>query len=279
MSCFDMFLVIMIKTNRILLLLCLAVSCNRAQNPSVGTTSPDTTSYADIHNHYAGKLSGTWYRNLLGSRATLTLEPISPDRVQFVITALSGANTGQIDGFLTVDGTRASYRTESAERGNCVLVFDGSVDGSIRVEQEGCIGYTGVGVVFLGLYDRNWAPDESLALAALEERFGVDVTRAIQFLAGSDFDIVAASLQLESAVDSGDAYTEVTEFYTRGLRGKVTSCVAVNSESGEVWVAYIRDRKLMYTGDLERAPDGFQYWIDEMVVSFGLELVHKPDPT
>lgn len=273
-----MFLVIMSKTNRILLLLCLVVSCNRAQNPSVVTTSPDSTNFADIHNHYAGKLSGTWYRNVLGSRATLIFEPISPDRVQFSITALSGANTGQIDGFLTVDGTRASYKTESAELGNCMLVFDGSIEGSIRIEQEGCSGYTGAGVVFLGLYDRNWSPDESLALATLEERFGGDVTQAIQFLAGSDFDILAASLQLENAVDSGDAFSEVTEFYTRGLRGTITSCIAVNSESGEVWVAYVRDKKLLHTGDLERAPVGFQQWINDMLESYGLELVHKPDP-
>ncbi len=272
-----MFVVIMSKTNCILLLLCLVVSCNRAQNPSGELTPPDSAKYIDSHNHYAGKLSGTWYRNTLGARSTLILEPISPERVQFSITGLSGAHTGEIDGFLTVDGTRASFRTESEEYGNCVLLFDGSIEGSIRIEQEGCSGYGGVGVTFLGVYDRNWTPDETLALAALEERFGVDVTREIQLKAGSDFDIFAASLHLESSIDAGDGLSEVTEYYVRGLRGSLASSIAVNSQTGQVWIAYVKDNKLMHTGPLDRVPIGFKKWMDDMIETHSLELVLKPD--
>jgi len=272
-----MFLVIMSKTNRIFLLLCLVVSCNRAQNPSVELTSADSTKYTDSHNHYAGKLTGTWYRNSLGARSTLVLEPISPERVQFSMTALSGAHTGEIDGFLTVEGTRASFRTESEEYGNCVLLFDGSVEGSIRIEQEGCAGYGGVGVVFLGLYDRTWSPDDALALATLEERYGVDVTREIQMKAGSDFDLFAASLHLENSIADGGDFSDVTEYYVRGLQGSLSSCVAINSQTGEIWIAYVKDNKLLYTGSLDRAPTGFQKWLTTMSDNHGLELTRKPD--
>jgi hypothetical protein len=274
-----MFVVIMSKTHHILLLLCLVLSCNRAPNPSTQTTSADSSKYTDSHNHYAGKLSGTWYRNQLGARATLTLEAISPDRVQFSITALSGTNTGDIDGYLTVDGVSASFKTESEEYGDCYLMFDGSVEGSIRIEQEGCTGYGSEGVMFLGLYDRRWTPDETLALAVLEERYGVDITREIQFKAGSDFDIFAASLQMESTLSSNDEFSDVSEFFVKGQRGSVASCVAVNNESGEIWIAYVRDNALLYSGDLENSPTAFQEWVQEMVSSFRLELVHKTDPS
>ena len=279
MSCFDMFLVIMNKTIRILLLACLFVTCNRTQNPSGDITPADSSKYTDNHNHYSGKLKGTWYRNTLGSRATLTLDPISPERVQFSITALSGSHTGEIDGFLTIDGVKASYQTESEDFGSCLLLFDGSVEGSIRIEQEGCVGYGGVGVAFMGLYDRNWIPDETLAIAMLSERYGADVTREIQFMSGSDFDIVAASLQLEVTIESGDAFSDVSEYYARGLRGVLASCIAVNNESGGIWIAFVRDNKLLYSGELNSAPSGFKKWIDEITATYSLELVRKPDPT
>jgi hypothetical protein len=274
-----MFVVIMSKTIHILLLFCLVVSCNRAQNPSIELTSADSTKYSDTHNHYAGKLSGIWYRNTLGARATLVLEPISPERVRFSITSLSGGNTGEIDGFLAIDGMRATFRTESDEYGSCLLLFDGSVEGSIRLEQEGCMGYGGVGVVFLGLYDRKWTPDETLAVAVLEERFGVDVTRDILFKSGSDFDIVASTMQLEYNVDSDDAFTQITEFTLRGLHGQLTSCIAINSQTGRVWLTYIRDNELILVGALEDAPTAFRKWIDEIVTKHALTLVQKPDPS
>jgi len=274
-----MFVVIMSKTIQILLLVCLVVSCNKAQNPSGDITSPDSTKYSDAHNHYAGKLSGTWYRNTLGARATLVLEPISPERVRFSITSLSGVNTGEIDGFLAIDGLRATFRTESDEYGSCLLLFDGSVEGSIRLEQEGCIGYGGVGVVFLGLYDRKWTPDETLAVAVLEERFGVDVTREIMFKAGSDFDIVAATMQLEYTIDSDDEFTEVIEYTLRGLYGYMTSCIAINNQTGEIWLAYIKDRQLVVVGSLEQAPSALRKWADEMVSRYDLTMLQMPDPS
>lgn len=274
-----MFVVIMNKTTLIglLALVCMTIACGRSQSPSMDTTLPDSTSFADSHSHYAGKLSGTWYRNLLGARATLVLEPISPDRVSFSITALSGSHTGEIDGFLTVDGLRASFSTESEDYGNCRLLFDGSVEGSIRIEQEGCSGYGGVGVSFLGLYDRNWSPDETLALAMLEERYGVDATREIHFKAGGDFDIFASALHLENPIETGDEFSEVTEYYLRGMHGFNSSCIAVNSQTGEVWIAYIRDKTLLYTGDLERAPAEFIDWTTRTAESHGLEISRKPD--
>jgi len=274
-----MFVVIMSKTIHILLLLCLVVSCKRAQNPSDALTTPDSTTYSDTHNHYAGKLSGTWYRNSIGAKATLVLEPISPERVRFSITALSGSHTGEIDGFLAVDGTRATIRTELEEYGSCILIFDGSVEGSIRVEQEGCVGYGGLGVVFLGIYDRTLTPDETLAVAALEERFGVDVTREILHKSGSDFDIVASTMQMEYTIDSDDAFSQVTEFTIRGLHGYMTSCIAINSQTGEVWLAYISDQQLIILGAFEQAPEAFRNWSDEMVSRHELTLVQKPDPT
>jgi hypothetical protein len=274
-----MFVVIMSKTIHILLLVCLVVTCNKAQNPSGDTTSPDSTKYSDAHNHYAGKLSGTWYRNTLGARATLVLEPISPERVRFSITSLSGGNTGEIDGFLAIDGMRATFRTESDEYGSCLLLFDGSVEGSIRLEQEGCMGYGGVGVVFLGLYDRKWTPDETLAVAMLEERFGVDVTREIMFKAGSDFDIVAATMQMEYTIDSDDEFTEVTEYTLRGLHGYMTSCIAINSQTGEVWLAYIRDRQLVVVGPLDQAPTTLLEWANNMVSRHDLTMLQMPDPS
>ncbi len=272
-----MFLVIMSKIIRSILLLCLAVSCNRAQNPSLELTLADSTKYSDTHNLYAGKLTGTWYRNSLGARATLLFEPISPERVRFSITALSGAHTGEIDGFLTIEGTRASFRTESEEYGNCVLLFDGSVEGSIRIEQEGCSSYGGVGVMFLGLYDRIWSSDEVLALAALEERYGVDVTREIHMKAGLDFDLFAASLHLENSIAEDGDFSEVNEYYVRGQYGYLSSCVAVNSQTGEIWIAYVKDKKLMYTGSLDRAPIGFQKWLHKISDSHGLEMTRKPE--
>lgn len=279
MSCFDMFVISMNRLNNIglLAIVALTITCGRSQNPSDTITKPDSTSFADPHSDYVGKLSGTWYRNLLGARATLVLEPISPDRVSFSITALSGSHTGEIDGFLTVDGLRASYSTQTEQFGNCTLLFDGSVEGSIRIEQEGCQDYGGVGVVFLGLYDRKWSPDETLALAMLEERYGVDATREIHFRAGTDFDILASTLHLENPIGSGDEFSDVTEYYLRGMQGLNSSCIAVNSQTGEVWIAYVRDRNLLYTGELDRAPVGFVDWTTKTAESHGLTITRKPD--
>lgn len=274
-----MFVVIMNKITFVglLAIVALTTACGRSNNPSNTITRPDSTSFADSHSHYAGKLSGTWYRNLLGARATLIFEPISPDRVQFSITAMSGSHTGEIDGFLNVDGARAEFTTESEDFGNCKLLFDGSVEGSIRVEQEGCQGFGGVGVTFLGLYDRNWSPDETLALAVLEERYGVDVTREIHFKSGTDFDIIASTLHLENPIESGDEFSEVTEYYLRGMQGLNSSCIAINSQTGEVWIAYVRDKQLLYSGEMERAPVGFVDWTTKIAESHGLTITRKPD--
>jgi len=61
------------------------------------------------------------------------------------------------------------------------------------------------------------------------------------------------------------------------LYGYISSCVAVNNQTGEIWIAYVKDKKIMYTGSLDRAPAGFQKWLHEISDARDLEMTRKPD--
>lgn len=252
----------------------ITLGCTRQQSGTdASLDSTDTLSGSFDAEVYSGKLKGSWYRNALGARSTLTLTPISPERIEFRIEAQSGANMGELDGFFTVHDNRSEYIVEEPGFDRCRVTFDGSVEGSIRVEQEGCQGYAGAGVVFLGMYDRTMITDEQLALALLEERFGPDATKSIQDLMGDDFDEIVSTLHVNELTENGPEPSETTVFYTRGIRPSSMSCLSVNQQTGEVWVAYIKGSKLIVLGPTDRAPDAFTNWVAKITEELGLETV------
>lgn len=252
----------------------ITLGCTR-QQPGTDASLDSTDSLSGNFDAevYSGKLKGSWYRNALGARSTLTLTPISPERIEFQFEAQSGANMGELDGFFTVHDNRSEYIVEEPGFDRCRVTFDGSVEGSIRVEQEGCQGYTGAGVVFLGMYDRTMISDERLALAQLEERFGPDATKSIQDLMGYDFDEIVSTLHVNELTENGPEPSETTVFYTRGIRPSSMSCLSVNQQTGEVWVAYIKENKLIVLGPVDRAPDAFTNWIAKITEELDLEVM------
>ncbi len=251
--------------------------CGRSGDSPSSTESPADTLAGGRADLYDGKLQGTWYRNALGSPATMELTPISPQRIQFRIDASSGAHIGEIEGFFTIESGRGTFEAGDTELGACKLTFDGTVEQSIRIEQEGCAGYLGAGVAFIGLYDRTRLPLADLAMAELTERFGPDAAKALAELAGPEFESVAQSIHLNDENLEGPEPSETATYAVRGLYGSMMTCFSVNRQTGQVWLAYIDDDTLRVLGPRDGAPEAFTKWVDRISADYELKLAYRSD--
>lgn len=223
---------------------------------------------ADVYN---GVFTGTWHRNILGAAATLTFKPVSPERVQFSFDASSGANTGILEGFLHIDGNQAMY--ETSEGVVCRVRFE-YLESGIQVEQEGCEGQAGAGVVFMGMYEMQKTDVKDLAFAALEERIGTDAASAVQHLAGDDFQMLALSMHVNNESITGPEPSQTLAYFVRGLSGYMMACISVNEQTGQVWIAYVENERLQIKGPDAPPPSAFTEWIERTVQDHGMETQH-----
>jgi hypothetical protein len=115
--------------------------------------------------------TGTWHRNSLQDSAEIVITGEEKGKFHFIVTAFSGAHTGEMEGDAVVTGRTAQAVLEDDDVTR-EAIFTSTITG-LRLTTENCEGYFGgAGVVFDGTYVKDAPQAESLALTRLEELLG-----------------------------------------------------------------------------------------------------------
>ncbi|MBN1522967.1 MAG: hypothetical protein JW904_00680 [Spirochaetales bacterium] len=113
---------------------------------------------------------GTWYRSSLNNSAEITISIDSEETFAFTITAFSGANIGQLEGFaLMVNDHASALINEFDVESEVFFKHNGS---SIVISTKNCEIYAGNGVSFDGIYQNTAASEINLATQNLENVLG-----------------------------------------------------------------------------------------------------------
>ncbi|MFJ2710945.1 lysozyme inhibitor LprI family protein [Pseudomonas sp. NPDC087346] len=203
----------------------------------------------------------------VSSGATLQTKRIDADHISFDISAVAGANSGDMDGIATIVGTEAHYSGTG-----CTLKFS-AFNGLLDVTQDGsdptCGG--GMGVYYGGRYV---ASEQSQSIDYDLLSLGVARTQQedelLHALLKDDYQTL---LQNSGSMASGDASSDipnaqVDEFWLRGLANS-NAGILMRAPEGKLWLVLLvfddqrESRARYYTNVPEwkkRVPNALLAW-------------------
>lgn len=203
--------------------------------------------------------------------------------ITFEVSAMNGANMGELNGIATLDGTQARYA-----EGACTLDFK-AINGVLDVSQSGDAADcgAGMGVYYAGRYV---ASEQSLALDNDLLSVGLVRTRqeddALRKLLKDDYPRLVASSSSRVAGDTSSDLpgAQVTEMWIRGL-GSINAAIFASAPDSRFWLllvvtdqqSHLRTR--YYTnapGWKGRLPESLKRWYDERAKNETLPLDLMP---
>lgn len=191
---------------------------------------------------------GDWERRSRHNEASLEIKSITNDSIEFKLSAVNGANTGELEGMAAITGTAAKFLSYD-DTDTCIVRFELSGDSIITITQEGFCP-AGAGVVYSGRYTNNGKknrrdePDESmLSLGVFSTEMQDSVFRA---LVGEHYSRFVISTQVTSEDADLDGWnTTVRSSGVRGLFTIMENIVMLDS-SNNIWAAVLDNEKVRY---------------------------------
>lgn len=233
---------------------------------------------------------GVWSYASRYAPSTLTVKVISAAKIKFDISALSGANVGEISGTARVRGNTAYFddresNAEDSEKRGCRLLFINQSK-SITVKQsEECSYYGGNGVYFAGDYAKGKprATEDNFVKREVFSTLGLD--RKFKTLVGKDYEKFLDSFHLISENEDLDALeAKVFSACVRGVCQSMAGIIMFDAK-GNIWAAVINDENQektfvhYYTNVAAWAgklPKTIETWIaDKYETNESLEVIYK----
>lgn len=203
--------------------------------------------------------------------------------ITFDVSAVNGANMGDLDGAATLRETTAHYA-----EGDCALTFI-AMNGVLDVNQQGSDSDcgAGMGVFYAGRYVASDQPlaleNDLLSVALVRTQQEDDVLRA---LLKDDYQRLVES---SSSRTMGDASSdvpdaEVDEMWVRGL-GSINASIFMHATDSRFWLVLIVSdskgnlRARYYTNVPSwkgRLPDTLKRWYDKRAAAGSLPLDQMP---
>lgn len=201
----------------------------------------------------------------------------------FNISAVSGANMGELNGVASVDGTTAHYAEDA-----CALTFT-AMNGVLNVTQEGADSDcgAGMGVFYAGRYVASEQPlvleNDLLSVGLVRTQQEDD---ALRKLLKNDYHALVES---SSSRTLGDASSDVPdadvdEMWVRGL-GNINAAIFMRTKDSRFWMVVVvtdsksQSRARYYTNVPSwkgRLPATLQRWYDERASGDSLPLDLMP---
>ncbi|MFG6114845.1 Ig-like domain-containing protein [Halobacillus sp. MO56] len=223
--------------------------------------------------------NGTWERELDHNGATLVISELNEDSFSFSINAVSGANTGWLEGkaHLTKDG--ATYQDEMG----CHMTFT-PINNGIEIENNyECNYYGGLGVFFDGEYLNPDIPTEERLPFVEMGLFTKEENNTFKELTGDYYSRFKESFHLVYDMDNQDTFeATIKHGYVRGLGG-IMEGVIMSSKNGEIYAAVIgtapngEDTILYFTTDATYAsklPKTIQSWVNNLHTDYQIYYIN-----
>ncbi|RON49295.1 hypothetical protein BK666_06890 [Pseudomonas frederiksbergensis] len=215
--------------------------------------------------------------------AELKTKRTDSTHMTFEVSAVSGANMGDLDGIATIKGTAARYA-----EGACALTFT-AMNGVLDVTQQGSDADcgAGMGVFYSGRYV---ASEQSLAVENDLLSVGLVRTRqeddVLRTLLKDDYRrlVESSSSRTKGDVSSDVPGAEVDEMWIRGL-GSINASIFMRATDSRFWLVLIVSdskgnlRARYYTnvpGWKGRLPETLQRWYDKRAAAGSLPLDQMP---
>ena len=203
------------------------------------TAAKNETKASSMHKPEANDFVGSWSRIRSGQfeRAELAIRTLKENTLSFKITAMSGANTGEVEGIAEVIGTHAvAHLVDDAS--DCKIVF-GMVEHAIEVEDSfGCNVYGGLNVFFDGIYDKA-GTKESQQLLSDVGVIGEKDEAAFKNVVGRTYDQFVNSMQLVYDGEDLDGFGAIVK--SGGVRGmfSLREAIVMQGPGNQFWAAVI----------------------------------------
>ncbi len=232
-------------------------SCSEA-TPENSTATPNLS----VNNAWLG----TWNRREWKNGASLEINQIKKDSIEFFIFSSSGGHLGDMEGFAKVSGNTARFYLKDDSE-TCILTFKLVGDSTIIVDQKGTCG-CGLNVWHSGSFIKEGSKadieveENLLTLKILKTKSQDSIFRA---LVGDNYESFVQTTQLTSKDDDLDTLN--ASVMASGIRGLFTSMeniIMINDEN-EIWAAVILDdNKVLYftnsTQYKDKLPATIEHW-------------------
>ena len=192
----------------------------------------------------------------------LTIQEITDVGFKFDLNAISGAHTGEINGFAKFIQDVALFKSDE---NNCQLEFIPLDSESIKIETSGdCWYYGGMGISFGGKFLRG-IHEKTLSLIDWEILKTKAEDQAFRKLVGKEYKDFVERFQLSNE-DNKDLDGLGTRVVTGGVRGMFTymEAILMDGPGDKIYAAMLKDERVEYfTNDkayARRLPKTIDAW-------------------
>lgn len=219
------------------------VACNNASQPAIKKTINP-------------KWKGEWERTEWAANGGLSIDSISADSLYFNLTAMAGANGGELEGAASITDSVAIFHSFEGYD-TCHIVFTLKGDSLIVVDQQRGSCFGGMGVEYSGKFynekypykpKKTWegnndSTDQTMSsLEVLNEA----EDSALKALTKSEYSLFVNSTQLSNDDDDLDSLNaKVRSSGVQGLYTMQENIVMIDS-SKNIWAAVIKEGKVLY---------------------------------
>lgn len=228
---------------------------NKRDNEVISNVKPTVTPVASLtsgenakqdgHDKMESFLEGNWTRtgDTQFDASVITITCTEKDKIDFIIKASSGGNSGVIQGNTELQGNNASYiNIEEGYHINFTWEKD-----TLTVSMKGnSYGPLGQGVTIDGTYEQGTQEKKQTDFIELGIFENADELDAFQQLVKNDYQLFADTFQLCFSVEDLDGYqAEVLSGAVRGLSKKKEGIIMKGAED-LFWAAVIDDHQIKY---------------------------------
>lgn len=228
--------------------------------------------------------NGTWNIKYRHSGSTLDIKKVSKTKFNFSISAFSGTHDGEISGTATIAGKTATFlKRDKTTKEVCKIKFF-HTGKSIKVNQDSCESYGGIGVYFGGEYKKG----EQIVNDSLID-YGIfpdkKTDSGFRQLVGKDYESFLNNLQLITEDENKDSFTaKVFSGFVRGV-APYNAAIIMFDENKTYWAAYIAidekdEAKIYYYSNSaewrNKLPKTIETWADDKrEVNKNLQIIYK----
>jgi hypothetical protein len=225
------------------------------------------------------KWDGTWKIEYRNSSSTLDISSVSKSKFKFLITAFSGANEGEVSGTAVVSGTTATFKSKS-----CKLTFK-LIKNELKLSENGCEDYGGVGVGFAGNYSKGKAKKRNDNFVTYEVFPTNSLDKKFRTLVGKDYEMFLNSFHLYGDIENEDSFKATV--FSGCVRGicPYNAAIIMFDENENMWAAVIETGNdenadvRYYTNSNDwktKLPKSIENWVNEKKeFSNKLKVVYK----
>ncbi len=179
------------------------------------------------------KWDGTWKIEYRNAASTLEITSVSKSKFKFSISAFSGTHDGEISGTATVNGTIATFKNKG-----CKLIFKINKN-ELKLSENGCEDYGGVGVGFAGNYSKGKAKKRIENFVTYEVFPNNSIDKKFKTLAGKDYETFLNSFHLYGDIENEDSFK--AKVFTGCVRGicPYNAAIIMFDDNENIWAAVI----------------------------------------